>query len=112
MRLYRAHVAPHREDSPDRVAFVEANSETEALERVAAAVAAMEWLSVDKVRQRVGNCCSARDCVADGFSVALEWRLFEIGWGDGEVKAYVTEPLFLLTAPAALMRIWAQIPKL
>ena len=111
-RLYRAYVEPSRDGGADRMAFIEADSQPEAHERIAQAVAAMECDSVQSVRNRIHNCSSARECVNDGLSATPAWRLFETAWGSGKVKAWALEPLFLLAAPSHLTRIWAQLPKL
>ena len=109
-RIFRAHVMPRQEGKPERTAFVEANSEAEAYERVVTAVAAMEWESVETVRQRVYNVASARECIDSGISELSEHRLFEIGWHGVRVTGWVSEPLFLVDAPAVLMRVWSELP--
>ena len=110
-RIFRAHVMPRQEGKPERTAFVEANSEAEAHERIVAAVAAMEWQSVESVRRRVCGVASARQCVAEGISELPEHRLFETAWAGVRVTDWVREPLFLVDAPAVLVRVWFELPQ-
>jgi hypothetical protein len=108
-RLYRAHVTPVDWRGAERTAFVEAYSHSDAVRKIAAAVAALEQRSPVAVEERVYNCYSSEELVDGGLSDSPELRLFEIGWSDGRATHFVTEPLFLLDQPAELCRLWASI---
>ncbi len=77
------------------------------MRKIAAAVAALEMRSPDEVADRVYNVASARELIDEGLSDDIELRLLETGWC-GTAVSFVTDPLFLITAPA-LIRKWAQI---
>jgi hypothetical protein len=106
-RLYRAHIGAGARDA-ERTAFVEAASHQDAARKIANAVAAFEGRLPDAVAERIYNVSSARELVAEGLSGDIELRLFETGWSR-EAISFVQEPLFLLAAPAGLIRKWAQI---
>jgi hypothetical protein len=111
-RLYRAFVQPRRWPDIELTAFVEASSRQLAIHRIAAAITALEHGStVESVSERIYNCASAIECVAQGLSETRELRIFETGWGGGKAICFVEHPLFLLPDPAPLCRKWAQIPQ-
>lgn len=70
----------------------------------------MEHPSPDAVQDRIYNCTSAKELIADGTSDRPELRIFETGWTGGNATHFVTEPLFLLDHPGELTRFWASIP--
>jgi hypothetical protein len=107
-RLYRAFIgAPSY--GTERTAFVEAASHRDAIRRIANAVGALEMQLPDQVEERIYNCASARELMDEGMSEDVEMRVFETGWSGGKPICFVEEPLFLVAAPAALIRRWAQI---
>jgi hypothetical protein len=109
-RLYRAFVQPRRWPDIELTAFVEASSRQSAIHRITAAIAALEYGStVESVSERVYNCASAMECIAQGLSEDRELRIFETGWGGGKAICFVEHPLFLLADPAPICRKWAQI---
>jgi hypothetical protein len=111
-RLYRAFVQPRRWPDIELTAFVEASSRQVAIDRIAAAIATLEYSStVESVSERIYNCASAIECVAQGLSEDRELRIFETGWGGGKAICFVEHPLFLVPDPAPLCRKWAQIPQ-
>ena len=109
-RIFRAHVMPRQNGKPERTAYIEADSEAAAYERIVTAVTAMEGESVETVRQRVYNVASAHECIDSGISELPEHRLFETAWAGVRVTDWVREPLFLVDAPAVLMRVWSELP--
>ena len=110
-RLYRAFVQPRRGPDIELTAFVEASSRPLAIDRIVAAIAALEYGgTVESVAERVYNCASAVECVTQGLSEDRELRIFETGWGGGKAICFVEHPLFLVPDPAPLCRKWAQIP--
>lgn len=111
-RLYRAVVGCTDFSDTEQVAFVEASSHQCAIEKIAAAVAAIEYRTPADVTARIYNCSSARELIADGKSDELQLRILEMGWMDGRplFLREPLEPLFLLSAPAAFIRMWAAIP--
>jgi hypothetical protein len=111
-RLYRAFVQPSQWTGIELAAFVEASSRQLAIQRIATAIAALEYGStVESVSERIYNCASAVECVAQGVSADHELRIFETGWGGGKSIFFVEHALFLLPDPAPLCRKWAQIPQ-
>jgi hypothetical protein len=108
-RLYRAHISPAFGYGAECTAFVEAASHRAAIRKIANTVAALETRLPDQVEERIYNCYSARELIDDGFSEDVELRLFETGWGGNKVVSWVRQPLFLLAAPAELIRKWARI---
>jgi len=109
-RLYRAHVQPARDSrAPELTVFVEAASHQAAIRKIANALAALEGRLPDAVEERIYNCYSARELIDDGMSEDNELRLFETGWSGGRPTHFVEQPLFLVAAPAALIRAWARI---
>jgi hypothetical protein len=109
-RFYRAHVQGTNYRSPECTAFVEAFSHQCACKKIAAAVAVLENRTPDEVADRIYNCFSAQELVDQGLSEDPALRLFETGWSGGRPTYFVREPLFLLAAPAAIIRKWAAIP--
>jgi hypothetical protein len=108
-RIYRAHISAPSVYGAERTAFVEAAGHRDAVRKIAAAVAALETRLPETVEERIYNCASARELIEDGSSEDIELRLFETGWCGNDAVSFVTEPLFLLAAPASLIRKWAQI---
>jgi hypothetical protein len=110
-RIYRAFVQPAADSRrPEITAFVEAAGHHAAIRKIANTVAALEGCLPETVMEnRIYNCSSARELVDEGLSTDIELRLFETGWSGNEAVSFVTEPLFLLAAPAALIRVWASI---
>jgi hypothetical protein len=108
-RLHRVIVGSPDSRAPERVAFVEAIHGHAALKKVAAAIAALECRSPSAVEERLYNIQSAEECVEQGISDDVELRVFETGW-NGHAPTYVEEPLFLVAAPAALIRAWSRCP--
>jgi hypothetical protein len=99
-RLYRAVVEPTDSRGVSRHAFIEAPTHNAAMSKIAAVISALEHRIPDDVRDRIYNCHSAQELVADGVSEDLGLRLFESGWSCGR-PTYVRQPLILLDAPAA-----------
>lgn len=111
-RIYRAHVQPRDWRGTERTAFVEAGSHSAAVKKIAAAIAALEFGSTpEQVEERIYNCHSAQELVDEGVSKDVELRLLETGWSGDKATHFVAEPLFLLIAPAALIRVWARCPQ-
>ncbi len=109
-RVYRAHVQPADYRGTERTAFVEAAGHRDAIRKIANAVAAREGCSPESViANRIYNTYSARELIEDGVSEDVTRRLFETGWSQGEAISFCTEPLFLVPAPAALIRVWAKV---
>ena len=108
-RLYRAHISSAFGYGDECTAFVEAGSHQAAIRKIANAVAALEMRLPDQVEDRIYNCHSARELIAEGLSDDIGLRVFETGWGGGRAVSFVEQPLFLVAAPAALIRQWAQI---
>jgi hypothetical protein len=109
-RLYRAFVSSRDYREPERTAFVEAYSHNAAAKKIADVVAALEFGSTpEQVQERIYNCSSGQELIDEGLSEDLELRLFETGWTGGKATHFVEEPLFLLDAPATLIRVWARI---
>jgi len=109
--IYRVRVKPKNALCTDRYAFVEAGSDRDACMRVAAAVAAVDSTGladdgIDAALTRV-TAKSYEDCIRDGVSCDPDRRLFELGWCEGTVTAWVHEPMFLLPQPSALTIKWA-----
>ena len=111
-RLYRAIVGCTDYSDTEQVAFVEASSHQTAIDKIAAAVAAIEHRTPADVINRIYNCSSARELIASGESDDLHLRILEMGWIGGRpiFLREPLEPLFLLNAPAAFIRMWAAIP--
>jgi hypothetical protein len=109
-RLYRAHIDAANPRGPERTAFVEGHSHQCAARKVAAAVAALEHRQPLEVANRIYNVHSAQELLEEGLSEDPLLRLFETGWSGGRATYFVREPLFMLNAPAAIIRIWAAIP--
>lgn len=108
-RLYRAFVNPSDYRGTEHAVFVEACCHSCAIQKIAVAVAALEQWTPADVADRIYNCDSARELVDKGDSDDLGLRLLESGWSNNR-PTFVSEPLFLLDAPAALIRKWAAIP--
>ena len=108
-RLYRVVVGSPDSVHPERVAFVEATNGHSALKKVAAAIGALEYRSPATVGARLYNVQSAQECIDDGLSDDSELRVFETGW-NGHAPTYVEQPLFLVSAPADLIRVWSRYP--
>lgn len=110
-RLYRAFVSQDNWRDAERTVYVEAISRESAVRKIAAAVSALEFGSTpEAVKERVYNCTSAVELIAEGVSDNDVLRLFETGWSGDQVICWVAQPLFLLREPAALIRAWARIP--
>jgi hypothetical protein len=109
-RLYRAVVEPADWRGTERIAFVEASSDRDAVRKIAAAIGALEYRLPVTIEERIYNCSSAAECVEEGMSEDPDLRIFETGW-NGHGVTYAREPLFLLDAPAVLARKWASIPQ-
>lgn len=110
-RLFRAFVSPAEGYGPEITAFIEAGTRDAAVKKIAACVATLEYRKPEDVAERIYNCNSWPDLVADGVSDDLAMRLFETGWSGGKATHFVPQPLFLLAQPAELIRIWATIPQ-
>jgi hypothetical protein len=110
LRLYRAFVQPAADSrGPELAVFVEAAGHQSAIRKIANAIAAVEGCLPDTVAERTYNVYSARELIEDGLGDDIEGRVFECGWSGGKPTCFVDEPLFLMAAPAALIRKWAQI---
>ena len=109
-RLYRAFVGAESY-SAERTAFIEAASHRDAVRKIANVVAALETRLPDQVEERIYNCYSAYELIDEGVSEDIDLRLFETGWSGNRAICFVEEPLFLLAAPAALIRKWARVPE-
>jgi hypothetical protein len=109
LRIYRAHIGSAYGYGKERTAYVEAASHRDATRKIVNAVAALECRLPDAVEERIYNVASARELIEEGLSKDIELRLFETGWCGDEAVSFVEEPLFLLAAPAALIRKWTQI---
>jgi hypothetical protein len=108
--LHRAFVQPRHLPGIELTAFVKAPSRTWAIQRIAAVIAALEdGSTAESLSERIYNCASAIECVAQGLSEDRELRIFETGWGGGKAICFVEHPLFLVPDPAPLCRKWAQI---
>jgi hypothetical protein len=109
--MYRVRVKPKNTLCTDRYAFVEAGNDRDACIRVAAAVAAVDstGLAGDGIEEALSRVAakSYEDCIRDGVSCDPDRRLFELGWRDGMVTAWVHEPIFLLPQPSVLTMKWA-----
>jgi hypothetical protein len=110
-RLYRAHVSAVDWRGAERTAFVEASSHHAAAKKIAAAIAALEYRKPEEVIERVYNCASAGELIAEGLSDDHAVRLFETGWTGGKPTHFVEAPLVLVPNPGPLLRVWAQIPQ-
>jgi hypothetical protein len=110
-RLYRAHVEPAENSTiRERTVFVEAAGHRDAIRKICAVVATLEGCLAESVLgSRIYNCASARELIDEGLSADIELRLFETGWCGNDAVSFVQEPLFLLAAPAGLIRKWVQI---
>jgi hypothetical protein len=106
-RLFRAFIGAESRGT-ERTAFVEAASHRDAIRKIANAVAALETRLPETVEERIYNCASVRELIDEGLSEDIELRVFETGWSGGKPICFVEEPLFLLTAPAGLIRKWMQ----
>jgi hypothetical protein len=111
-RLYRAHIGSADWRRPERTAFVEAFSHNCACKKIVAAVAALEHRQPAEVADRIYNCYSAKELVDEGLSEEIELRLFETGWSGGKATHFVSEPLFLLERPRALIAVWTEIARM
>jgi len=110
LRIYRAFVQPAEGSRNSEVtAFVEAAGHQSAVRKISNAIAALEGCLPEAVAERIYNVYSARELVEGGLGEDIEARLFECGWSDGKPTCFVEEPMFLLTAPASLIRKWSQI---
>ncbi len=110
-RLYRGFLSPRDFREPEITVFVNAIGRESAIRKIAAAVAALEFGSTpEAVKERIYNPASALELIEDGTSEDHVLRLFECGWCGGEVIAWVSQPMFLVREPAALIRAWARIP--
>jgi hypothetical protein len=107
--LYRVVVGSPDSEHPERVAFVEATHGHAAVKKVASAIAALEYRSLSTVEERLYNVRSAQECIDEGLSEDSELRVFETGW-NRRAPTYVEQPLFLVAAPAALIRAWFRCP--
>jgi hypothetical protein len=111
-RIHRAHVEPCQNNYyPQRMAYVEAMDEDSARRRVAEVVAALELIRIEDARERVSDCRRATDLIKEGVSEDRLLRLFEVARDGDRVTAFVSEPLFLVRRPAALILKWASIPR-
>jgi hypothetical protein len=107
-RLFRAHVQPQDWRQPECTAFVEAGTHSAAVRKIAGAIAALEYRKPEEVQERIYNCSSAEELIAEGLSEDHALRLFETGWSD-RVVSWVESPLVLLLDPAPLLKVWARI---
>jgi hypothetical protein len=110
-RLYRAFVQPNCWREPERTVFVEAGSREGAVRKIATIIAALEYGKPEAVRERLYNLASAVDLIAENISEDHRLRLFECGWSGDQVISWISQPLFLLREPAALIRAWTQLPQ-
>jgi hypothetical protein len=108
-QLFRGVVEAHDWRGSPCHAFVMASDHDAALRKIAAAVAAIEERSPDSVAERVFSVASLPELASYGQG-DVDLRLFETGWSEGR-PTYCTQPMFLLSAPAALMRQWASCPQ-
>jgi hypothetical protein len=110
-RLYRAHVSAHDWRGTEVTAFVEASSHHAAAKKIAAAIAVLENRKPEDVLDRIYNCSSAEELIAEGLSEDHSVRLLETGWSGGQATHFVRSPLVLTANPAVLLRIWAQLQR-
>lgn len=108
-QLFRGVVEAHDWRGSPCHAFVMATDHDAALRKIAAAVGAIEQRLPEAVAERVLNVASLPELASEGLG-DVDLRLFEIGWSEGK-PTYCTQPLFLLTSPAALIRQWASCPQ-
>lgn len=108
-RLYRAVIEPGDAGRPERIAFVEAASHNCAAKKLCAVVAGLEHRHPSQVVNRIYNVASAPELLQEGLSEDEELRLMETG-ASGGMPLYAREPLFLVSRPAALIRIWRRCP--
>jgi hypothetical protein len=107
-QLFRGVVEAHDWRGSPCHAFVMAVDHEAALRKIAAAVAAIEQRAPDSVAERVFGVASLPELATEGLG-DVDLRLFETGWSEGR-PTYCTQPLFLLSSPAALIRQWASCP--
>jgi len=109
-RLYRAHVSAADWRGTEVTAFVEAGTHKGAIRKIAGAIAALEYRKPEEITDRIYNCSTAEELIAEGLSESHTVRLFETGWGGGCVTHFVESPLVLTANPGPLLRVWAQLP--
>ena len=110
-RLWRAHVEPADWRQPEVTVFVEASGSRMACQKIAGAIAALELRKPEEVAERIYNCTSAEELIAEGMSEYHALRLFETGWTGGKPTHFVPSPLVLTADPGPLLRIWSQLPQ-
>jgi hypothetical protein len=102
--------APQHSRGVEVTAFVEAASREAAVRKISQAITAIEFGSTpESVAERIYNCNSAADLIAEGLSDDHAVRLFETGWSGDRAICFVESPLVLTPNPAPLLRVWAQI---
>jgi hypothetical protein len=108
--LYRAHVSAADWHGAERTAFVEASSHHAAARKIAAVVAALEYRKPEEVIERVYNCASAQELIAENLSDDHAVRLFETSWRGNQAVGFVESPLVLTANPGPLLAVWARLP--
>jgi hypothetical protein len=108
--VYRAHVTPQHSRGVEVTAFVEAASREAAVRKISQAIMAIEFgATPESVADRIYNCSSAEELIAEGLSEDHAVRLFETSWSGDRAVGFVKHPLVLTADPAPLLRVWAQI---
>ena len=111
-RIYRAFVAPPQSNGRgiELTAFVHAMSHEGAIRKITRVIAAMEFGSTpESVAERIYNCASADELIAEGRSEDIEDRLLETGWCGNQPTHFVEHPLVLMPDPTPLLRVWARL---
>jgi hypothetical protein len=108
-RIFRAHATPLDWRRPERTVYIEAWCAHGAKERMAQAIAALDWCTREDAAERLYNIYSARELLENGVSADPLTRLFETGWCGGRAVSFVTHPLILVEDAGPLLRAWAAI---
>jgi hypothetical protein len=111
-RLWRAHVTAAESLGREVTAFVEASCAPVAVRKIAGAIAALEYRKPEEIIDRIYNCYSAEELIAENVSEDHALRLFETGWSGGRATHFVESPLVLLANPAPLLRAWGRVLQL
>lgn len=106
-KVWRAFIDARGERLGAQELFVEAFDREQAHAAIRKIISAMyPRLSDDEVELSYYNLASTRDLLARGVSPELAHRLFESGWAENRVAAWVESPIFAVEDPAALYAAW------
>ncbi|TAL87321.1 MAG: hypothetical protein EPN74_02030 [Rhodanobacter sp.] len=106
--LWRAHFSARGIDNEFTV-FVRAVTQQTAHRNICNVVNAIcPYLSPDDLDESYYNLTSAKDLAKEGLSIDIDHRLFETGWQGNRVTNWVEQPVFAVSAPAALFAAWSQ----